>query len=650
MATDFFQRQDESRQRTTRLLFLFGLGIVTLIVLVYLLAAGVFLYLGNDPNQPPPPLWNPELLVAVAGGVLVVVAGGSLLKAAQLSSGGKEVALMLDGREVLGTTRDLRERRLLNVVEEMAIASGVPVPPVCILPEKSINAFAAGHSPGDVVVAVSQGCLDYLTRDELQGVVGHEFSHILNGDVRLNLRIVVLIFGIMALSTVGYILMRTAPSRRSSNDKKDGGAAFVLLGIGLYLLGMGGAFFGWLIQAAVSRQREFLADASAVQFTRNPDGIAGALKKIGGLALGSRIANPRANEVSHLFLSDAFMGARFTDLLATHPPLEARIRALDPHFDGTYPEVKPVDVSVAEAKPAQRGRLPSILGNLPQKAVMGAALAADSAVQNVGRPQPPHVSYAAGLQVVLPNMLREAAQEPFSARALIYCLLLDPRLQIRQTQLAQLQAGASPRDYQETMRLQEPVRQLSDELRLPLVEQALPALRQMSPAQYQVFSAQVKALIHADNQVSLFEYALQCVLNRYLDADYNHKHPQVRFKSPKQVAPQVATVLSLLAYEGQSEANAIEAAFAIGMRTYGGNEAAAYQLVPRDDCMPQAFHRALETLTQATPAIKRQVVAACAATIQADRQVTVREGELLRAISATLDCPMPPLIDQQESA
>jgi hypothetical protein len=366
--------------------------------------------------------------------------------------------------------------------------------------------------------------------------------------------------------------------------------------------------------------------------------------------VGSRIANPKANEVSHLFLSDAFMGARFTDLLATHPPLEARIRAIDPHFDGTYPEVKPVDVSVAEEKPSQRGRLPSIFGKLPQKAVMGAALAADSAVQNVGRPQPPHITYAAGLQLDLPDILREAAQEPFSARALIYCLLLDPRPQIRQTQLAQLQAGAAPRDYQETLRLQEPVRQSSDAIHLPLVEQALPALRQMSPAQYQVFSAQVKALIHADNQVSLFEYALQCVLNRYLDADYNRKRPQVRFKSPTQVAPQVATVLSLLAWEGQADANAIEAAFAIGMRTYSGSEATTYQLVPRGDCVPQAFHRALQTLAQATPAIKRQVVAACAATIQADRQVTVREGELLRAISATLDCPMPPLIEQEASA
>jgi Zn-dependent protease with chaperone function len=643
MATDFFERQDESRRRTTRLLVLFGLGILTLVGLVYLLAAFIFLLPGDEPGHPVS-LWNPELLAAVAVGVAVVVAGGSLIKAAQLSGGGKAVALMLNGREVLGTTRDLKERRLLNVVEEMAIASGVPVPPVYVLPEQGINAFAAGHAPGDVVVAVSQGCLAYLTRDELQGVVGHEFSHILNGDVRLNLRIMVLIFGIMALSTIGFVLMRTAP--RSSSDSRRDGGGIVLLGLGLYVLGMGSAFFGWLIQAAVSRQREFLADASAVQFTRNPEGIAGALKKIGGLEVGSRIANPKADECSHLFLSDAFMGARLTNLFATHPPLEARIRQLDPQFDGTYPTVEPVGVSPEEEKRPQPGRLPPIFGRFPHPAAMAAAAAADSAVQQVGRPQPRHVAYAAAVESDLPDILREAAQEPFSARAMIYCLLLDPRQEIRQVQLAQLQAGAAPQDYQEAMRLLEPVRQLADAARLPLVEQTLPALRQMSPAQHQIFRDQVSGLIHADNHVSLFEYALQCVLNRYLDADYNRQRPSVRYKSPAQVAPQVATVLSLLAWEGQEEADAVQKAFAAGMQTYSGSEPSADQLLAREDSAPRAFHAALQTLAMAAPAIKRQVVAACAATIQADRQVTVREGELLRAICATLDCPMPPLVEE----
>jgi Zn-dependent protease with chaperone function len=648
MPADFFQRQDDARHRTTRFLVLFGLGVITLVGLIYVLAAFVFLQLGAD-QEHPPVWWDPSLFTTVALGVLAVVIGGSLLKTAQLSSGGKAVALMLNGQEVLGTTTDLRERRLLNVVEEMAIASGLPVPPVYILPEKSINAFAAGHAPGDVVVAVSEGCLTYLTRDELQGVVGHEFSHILNGDVRISLRIVALVFGILAISQIGFIIMRIMPSGRSSSDNGKGNAGFFLLGLGLYLLGMGGAFFGWLIQAAVSRQREYLADASAVQFTRNPDGIAGALKKIGGLQTGSRIENPHAGEVSHMFLSDAFMGVRFTDLMATHPPLEERIRRLDPQFDGTYPDVKPVGVSIDEKKGPQRGRLPPIFHGLPNlPAVAAAAAAADSAVVHVGRLQPEHVTYAAELQADLPDVLGEAARQAFSARALVYCLLLDPRPEVRQSQLAQLQSGAPPRDFQETLRLMEPVSRLPDVARLPLVDQTLPALRQMSPSQHQAFRAQVEGLIHADNQVSLFEYALHCVLSRYLDSDYKARRPVVRYTSAKQVAPQAATVLSLLAWEGHEDETAARTAFTVGMQTFLGGDGQGYAIMSRHDCQLPAFHAALQALAQAAPDVERRIVAACAATIQSDHQVTVREGELLRAVCATLGCPMPPLVVEAE--
>jgi Zn-dependent protease with chaperone function len=648
---DFFQRQDEARHRTTQLLVFFGLGVLTLIGLVYLLVAFLFLYLGASDHQKPT-LWDPTLFTTAAGAVLIVVTVGSLFKAAQLASGGKSVALMLDGQEVLGTTTDLRERRLLNVVEEMAIASGVPVPPVYILPEKGINAFAAGHGPGDTVVAVSEGCLTYLTRDELQGVIGHEFSHVLNGDVRLNLRIIGLIFGILAISQVGWVIMQVSGSSRSS-DKKDSGGNLFLLGLGLYLLGLGGAFFGWLIQAAVSRQRESLADASAVQFTRNPDGICGALKKIGGLEYGSQIANPHAGEISHMFVADAFMGKRLTSLFDTHPPLEERIQALDPHFDGTYPEVKPVGVSVAEEQRPQPGRLPPLVPGMPSLPGMAGvplppvpvlALAGD-ATAHVGRVQPRHVSYAASLQAQVPYALQAATQSPFSARALVYALLLDANPGVRQAQLAQLQTGAEPRDYQETLRLAELVRQLPDAARLPLVDRAVPALRQMSPPQYQVFRAQVDALIHADQKVSLFEYALYCMLRRYLDADYNRRRPVVRYRVPEQVLPQVVVVLSLVAWEGQDDPSAAQAAFAAGMQTYTSAQSTG-TLLPREQCSPRQFDAALQTLAQASPEVKRRALAACAACILADQQVTVREGELLRAISATLGCPMPPLVGE----
>jgi Zn-dependent protease with chaperone function len=643
MAINFFERQDEARRRTVWLLVFFVLGMLTLVVLVYALCSFLFLYLNRQPNEPLR-LWDGGLFTAVTMGVSAVVGGGSLMKVAQLSSGGKAVALMLNGQEIQGNTVDLTERRLLNVVEEMAIAAALPMPPVYVLPaETGINAFAAGHGPGDAVVAVSRGCLTYLSRDELQGVIGHEFSHILNGDMRLNLKIIGLVFGIVALSQVGFVIMRTMPSRGSSNsNSKDSGASLFVLGLGLYLLGMGGAFFGWLIQAAVSRQREFLADASSVQFTRNPDGIAGALKKIGGLAAGSRIKNPQAGEVSHMFVSDAFMGQRLTDLLATHPPLDERIRRLDPMFDGTFPEVKPVTVSPVEAQGPRPARVLRILPGLPQVAALGAAAA--EVADHVGRVEPPHVAYAQGLHVDIPPRLQDAARSPFSARALIYCLLLDPRSEVRERQLAQLRAGAPPRDVEETMRLAEAVRTLNDAARLPLVDLTLPALRQLSPGQHETFRAQVDGLINADNTVSLFEYALHCVLKRYLDMEYKRVRPAVRYTRMNQVAAPMALVLSHVAWEGHETEADSQAAFAEGMRVYEGSSAPSARFLPRAECTPQAFDQALQTLALAAPGIKRQVVAACAACIKADQQITLREGELFRAICASLGCPMPPLI------
>src|SRR6185437_2852231 len=298
MAPNFFQQQDSARRKTFQLVVYFVLAILILIALVY----GLLLALGESVSW-----WQPELLLLAGLGVGFVVGGASAFKVAQLASGGQAVALMMGGEEVPGTTTDARHKRLLNVVEEMALAAGVPVPPVYVLKEPGINAFAAGYSPGDAVVAVSQGCLDYLSRDELQGVVAHEFSHILNGDMRLNIRLIGLIFGIMALSIIGRILMFASRGRSSGRSDSRGG--LVLLGLGVFVLGLVGAFFGRLIMAAVSRQREYLADASAVQFTRNPDGIGGALKKIGGLAEGSRIDNPQAAKAGHMFFANAFAGS-----------------------------------------------------------------------------------------------------------------------------------------------------------------------------------------------------------------------------------------------------------------------------------------------------------------------------------------------------
>ena len=647
MATNFFQQQDSARRKTFQLVVYFVLAILILIALVYglLVALDVF---GTGETAS---WWQPELLLLAVPAVGLVVGGASALKVVQLASGGQAVALMLGGEEVPGTTTDARQKQLLNVVEEMALAAGVPVPPVYVLEEPGINAFAAGYAPGDAVVAVSQGCLKYLTRDELQGVVAHEFSHILNGDMRLNIRLIGLIFGIMALSIIGRTLMFTSGGRRSGRDNSRGG--MVMLGVGVFVLGLVGAFFGRLIMAAVSRQREYLADASAVQFTRNPDGIGGALKKIGGLAEGSRIENPQAAEAAHMFFANAFAGVGFAGLLATHPPLVERIRRLDPQFDGRFPEVRPVGNGREELEgPRPRsGHLPPFAGmprlpGLPQAPapVLGFA---DKAASRVGHVDSQEISYAQTLLEGMPDVLRVAAQEPFSARALVYALLLDPRADLRDLQLARLNAGAEPQDFAETLRVVAPVQTLPDTHRLPLLDLAMPALRQMSPRQHRAFRAQVEVLMIADQRLSLFEYTLRCVLHRHLDAQFlPQRQTRPVHGSPQKLARPVATVLALLAWEGQPEPDQAAGAFDTGMRGYIGGDH-THRLPPREECSLAEFDAALQTLNQSFPAIKRRIVVACTACILANQQVTVREAELLRAVCDTLDCPLPPLVVEE---
>jgi len=449
----------------------------------------------------------------------------------------------------------------------------------------------------------------------------------------------------MALSIIGRILMHTSGGRAGGRNDSRGG--LVLLGLGVFVLGLVGAFFGRLIMAAVSRQREYLADASAVQFTRNADGIGGALKKIGGLAEGSRINTPEAAEAGHMFFANAF-GSGLVGLLATHPPLVDRIRRLDPQFDGQFPQVRPVGVDREELAGPRPGRVPPFaamprLPGLPQVPVVVLGLA-DEAASRVGHVDPEVISYAQALHDGMPDVLRVAAQEPFSARAVVYALLLDPRADLRELQLTRLKAGAEPHCFAETLRLVDAVQALPDTHRLPLLDLAMPALRQMSPRQYRDFRAQVEVLMIADQRLSLFEYALRCVLHRHLDVQFlPQRHTRPVHSSPQKLAHPVATVLALLAWEGQPEPDQAARAFDTGMRGYIGGDY-THRLPPREKCSLAEFDAALQTLNHSVPAIKRRIVVACTACILANQQVTVREAELLRAICDMLDCPLPPLV------
>ncbi len=374
---DFFEQQAKAHRKTKWLVIYFVMAVAAMIAAIYICLMLIFSaamqtqhHRHYEEPQQPFSIWNPEVLIGVSIVTLAVVGIGSAYKTSALSSGGSAVSEMMGGRLINTNTTDPDERKLLNVVEEMSIASGVPMPQVYVMDEENgINAFAAGHKPSDATVTVTRGCMKLLSRDELQGVIGHEFSHILNGDMRLNLRLIGIIFGILCLTVIGRILLQTA--RGGDRDKNP----LPIVGIVLLIIGFIGVFFGRLIQAAVSRQREFLADASSVQFTRNPGGITGALKKIGGLgAMGSRLGHAHAEELSHMYfgngISEAFIG-----LLETHPPLAERIRVFDPNFDGNFPEERYDDYVEPEESPKPKhAPLPNIFG-----AVLGGAVLASGA-------------------------------------------------------------------------------------------------------------------------------------------------------------------------------------------------------------------------------------------------------------------------------
>ena len=506
---DFFANQDKARKHTKVLVIYFVIAVLCIVASVYI--ASLLIFYGVHAKQPPGSpspelvLWDPQLFLYVVLGTLGVVAVGSLYKTAALARGGSAVAESLGGRIVDPNTTHPDERKLRNVIEEMAIASGVPVPRIYVLDdEKGINAFAAGHAPGDAAIGVTRGCMTLLNRDELQGVIGHEFSHILNGDMRLNLRIMGLIFGILCLAVIGRVLIYSRGRSREGNNP------LMLLGLALIVIGAIGAFFGRLIQAALSRQREFLADASSVQFTRNPAGLSGALQKIGGA--GSKVESAHAGEASHMFFGNG-MGKPFLGALATHPPLDERIRAIDPGWDGKFKtsSVKAVETEASRkaAKPtSSRSPFPTIPGMPGARAGDGgfatSAVLMGAVLPNLGKPTPLHLRYAEELRNSFSEKVQSAAREPLDAIALVYAMLLSPDETLRAKQLTELSDRAAPGVGEKTAALWPEVAPIASRGRLPLVNLALPALRQLRPGEFEQFSEALQWLIESDDQIEIF--------------------------------------------------------------------------------------------------------------------------------------------------
>lgn len=645
---DFFANQDKARKHTKVLVIYFVIAVLCIIASVYI--ASLLIFYGVQAKQPPgaqPPelvLWDPKLFLYVMLGTLGVVIIGSLYKTAVLAKGGSAVAESLGGRLVNPNTTRPDERKLRNVIEEMAIAAGVPVPKIYVLDdEKGINAFAAGHAPGDAAIGVTRGCMTLLNRDELQGVIGHEFSHILNGDMRLNLRLMGVIFGILCLAVIGRVLIYT----RGDRDRNP----LMLLGLALIVIGAIGVFFGRLIQAALSRQREFLADASAVQFTRNPAGLSGALQKIGGA--GSKIGSAHAGEASHMFFGNG-MGKPFLGALATHPPLDERIRAIDPAWDGKF---KTADATAVEAessrktsKPASsRSPFPTIPGMSGARTGGGFATNAvlmGAVLPNVGKPTPQHLRYAEELRNSFSEKVQSAAHEPLGAIALVYAMLLSPDDALRAKQLTELGKRAASEVAEKTAALWSEVAPIASRARLPLVNLALPALRQLRPDEFEQLSQALQWLIESDGQIEIFEFVLQKIVRRHLASQSGETRPtSIQFDTLKPLVRDCSVVLSALASVSSRNADEVEKAFRVGA-PYLGAKADGLQLLPRAESGLEQLDAALDRFASAAPQIKKKLIEACVQVVGADGLIQEREAELLRAIADTLDCPIPPFVEE----
>ena len=400
------------------------------------------------------------------------------------------------------------------------------------------------------------------------------------------------------------------------------------------MIGFAGTFFGNLIKAAVSRQREYLADASAVQFTRQPDGLAGALRKIGGFTKGSAIQNPNAPEASHLFFNRATSG--FSALFSTHPPLEERIRRIDPAWDGRFPEGVPI-ADAGVAPPQATPGATAFAGGM-----IGAAADLTGSVASIGQPSQAHIRYAVRLIENLPAELLSAVREPYGARAVVFALLLDRADGPRQQQLAHLQAAADTGVFEETLKLARFVEPLHAKLRLPLLEIALPALRALSASQHELFPRNIVALAETDNTIDLFEWALHRILHQDLDAlSGRGQRARVRYRSVAAVHAHCERLMSTLAYVGHHDTEGASHAFEQARLVLGLVDV---RLQPRDGWGLAELDAALRHLDEASPQVKQQILEAAVACITADHAVTVEEAELLRAVSASMSCPMPPIM------
>lgn len=629
---NFFEAQERARRSSRTLVWWFILSVIGVILVMYVFAMFLWQFSRSNPqgiynatDTAQLVWWDPQIFMWVSiliGGVIMT---GSWVKLAQLSAGGKVVAQSLGGRPVEPTTTDLPERRLLNVVEEMAIASGVPVPEVWIMDEEQgINAFAAGTDPTNAVIGVTRGTLERLTRSELQGVVAHEFSHILNGDMKLNMRLMGWIFGLVMLSMLGKIMIESIRFIRGSRDSKGGGnivLAIVVAGMAVWLVGSIGVLFARMLQAAISRQREYLADASAVQFTRDSEGIAGALKKIGGFSEHGTIRSPKAMEARHMF----FAGSSLNSLMATHPPLDKRIKAIDPRWNG--------EMLKGMADPVRAEEFSGAMGFSGSLEQTTSQCGVDSLGESGRLDSHVGTTIREGLRVG--NVSSFSKQE---AKTLLLGLLVAADHDWRETAKRILaENGLDAETIAQVIEWSVDLDGYDPSKKLALVDLSLSWLRKMSQPEARDFVKVSHVLIEADGEVNLFEFMLQKVIERHVLIGLGLKPvPTMRYRKLEDLERELADLLDVFAALAGGGA-AIEKA-AAEYREHTGRE------LPRHAAGLAEVSRSLGEMDAATPLVKQRILRMCGLVVTDDGIVTDQEMELLRATAEAIGAPIPPLV------
>jgi Zn-dependent protease with chaperone function len=667
---DFYSRQAAARNQTRWLVFAF---IVSLLAVAFALDLVLFTILAYRRQTPAPggvldyAVSNPGQTLFCTLTIMAVLGLASLYKSLELRGGGGVVARALGGVRVARDTSDLKRKRLHNVIEEMAIASGVPLPEVYVLEQESaINAFAAGHTPANAAVTVTQGALDRLNRDELQGVIAHEFSHILNGDMRLNVQLMGWVFGLFVVALIGRTILQVSPrNRRSSNG-------IAAVGFAVMVLGYVGLFAGRILQAAVSRQRERLADASGVQFTRNPQGLRDALVKIAAHPEGSRLTAADAEQAAHIFFAEGL--AR---LFATHPPILERIRELDPHFNPSElsrvaaepdqdpsPEEFAAQNEAASRSPMYSGVRAAPIGGVsadaaatiggvsvqtPLAAAVGASTSSQAAaptspaqqiVTQVGRPETAHILHAQAVRIALPDSIREFAEIPGKAQALVLALLVSSDPPVRDRQLAILAKALGPTNLATIQQVMPIAQSLAPTLRLPALQQIFPALRRSTPAQRKILAQVASHLIHADGRIDVFEFCLAKLLETLLNDELEARAPHGTV-SLEDAQNEISVLFATLAQLGAHDERAARMAYEAGMSTVLPMRRPAYAAIGD---WPRKLGEALPRLEQLHPFAKKVVIEGLVKTIASDDVMTEEEAELLRTVCALMHCPLPPVL------